>query len=340
MRAVISLVVLIAMVASVSAASGPARETCAPRATVPLEVPTALVLSGGGAKGAWEAGVAAALVEAGLPVTLVAGSSAGALNAAMIAAGRADRLVALWRGVDRGKVYSLRAPIVFAGFLPGWLTLLALDRAGSLLDASPLRELIAATVEIDKIRASPTRLLVTATDLERRDKVVFDNATVTIDAFAAAVAVPGAFPAVDVNGALLVDGGLTGRAPVLEALEAGVALRRVIVVMSYAPDERGRRPTTMRAAVEETFEMGMIHQIRRDTELARLKYPDVDVVLVTPSSPLLLRPLEFDAGGIARALALGRADAQACLAGFRAATSRQEAPRAGAAPMALPPARD
>ncbi len=286
---------------------------CAPSGAVPGDAPTGLVLSGGGAKGAWEAGVAVALLEAGLPIALVAGSSAGALNAAMIAAGRADRLEALWRGLDRDKVYSLRAPIFFAGLLPGWLTLRALDRGSSLFDPRPLRDLIATTVEIDRIRASAMRLLVTTTDLERRDKVIFDNRTVTVEALVASAAMPGAFPAVAVDGALLVDGGLTGRAPVLEALEAGVPLGRVLVVMSYAPEERGRRPTTMRAAVEEAFEMSMIHQIRRDTELARLKYPGVDVVLLTPSSPLRLRPLDFDAEGIARALALGRADAGECM---------------------------
>src|SRR5712692_9400761 len=132
----------------------PAAATCA-RSSLPRDAPMALVLSGGGAKGAYEAGVAAALVEAGLPIALVAGSSAGALNAAMIAAGRVDRLDGLWRGLDRDKVYSLRAPVFFAGLLPGWLTLLALDRAGSLLDPAPLRDLIAAAVELDRIRASP-----------------------------------------------------------------------------------------------------------------------------------------------------------------------------------------
>src|SRR5262245_49010575 len=281
------------------------------------DAPTALVLSGGGAKGAYEAGVAAALVDAGLSIDLVAGSSAGALNAAMIAASRVDRLEALWRGLEREKIYSLRAPVLFAGLLPGWLTLLALDRAGSLFDAGPLRDLIAATVEIDRIRESRIGLLVTTTDLERREKRVFDNRTVSVDALVAAAAVPGAFPAVEVDGALLVDGGLTGRAPVLEALESGRPLGRALVVMSYAPDERGRRPTTMRAAIEEAFELGMIHQIRRDTELARLKYAGVDVELLTPSAPLGLRPLDFDAGAIGRALAMGRADAEACVRRLR-----------------------
>jgi len=278
--------------------------------------PIALVLSGGGAKGAYEAGVAAVLAERGLPIRLVAGSSAGALNAAMIADGRVDRLDALWRGLSRDRVYALRTRVFFAGLLPGWLTLLALDRAGSLFDPQPLRELIDATVDLERIRASPVRLLVVTTDLARREPRLFDNRTLTREALMAAAAVPGAFPAVEVDGALLVDGGLTGRAPVLEALAAGAGVERALVVMSYAPDERGSPPTTMRRALEEAFEMGMIHQIRRDVELARLKFPEVELHLLTPSAPLALRPLDFDPAGIARALARGRADGLACLSGW------------------------
>ena len=288
---------------------------CGTTARAP-DAPIALVLSGGGAKGAYEAGVAAVFIERGLPIRLVAGSSAGALNAAMIADGRVDRLDALWRGLSRDRVYSLRTPVVFAGLLPGWLTLLALDRAGSLFDPQPLRELIAAALDLERIRASPVRLLVVTTDLARREPRLFDNRTLTREALMAAAAVPGAFPAVDVDGALLVDGGLTGRAPVLEALAAGAGVERAVVVMSYAPEERGSPPTTMRRALEEAFEMGMIHQIRRDVELARLKFPDVELHLLTPSAPLALRPLDFDPAGIARALERGRADALACLSGW------------------------
>jgi len=273
----------------------------------------ALVLSGGGAKGAYEAGVAAAFVERGLPIRLVAGSSAGALNAAMIASGRADRLEAMWRSITREQVYTLRAPVFFAGFLPGWLTMLALNETSSLFDPAPLRDLITASLDFNRLRASPVRLLVTATDLARREKRVFDNRSVTVEALMAASAVPGLFPPVEVDGALLMDGGLTGRAPVLEALEADASLARVVVVMSYAPAERGAEPTTMRVALEESFELIMIHQIRRDTELARLRFPGVDVQLLTPSAPLLLRPLDFDPDAMARLLALGRADALACL---------------------------
>jgi NTE family protein len=293
----------------------PAAATCQTSAR-PLTTPTTLVLSGGGAKGAYEAGVAAFFVESGLPIRLVAGSSAGALNAAMIADGRVDRLEALWRGLTRDRVYSLRARVLFGGLLPGWLTLLVLDRAGSLFDPAPLRELIDESLDLERIRASPVRLLVVATDLARREQRRFDNRTVTREALMAAAAVPGAFPAVDVDGALLVDGGLTGRAPVLEALAAAPEAERAVVVMSYAADERGAPPTTMRRALEEAFEMGMIHQIRRDVELARLKFPSAEIHLLTPSAPLSLRPLDFDPAGMARALERGREDARACLSGW------------------------
>ena len=308
----LSLLVLLGLTLGAGSA---AASSCGPSAH-PLDAPIALVLSGGGAKGAYEAGVAAVFVERGLPIRLVAGSSAGALNAAMVADGRMDRLEALWRGLSRGRVYSLRTRVLFAGLLPGWLTLLALDRAGSLFDPQPLRELIDASLDLDRVRASRVRLLVITSDLARREPRLFDNQSVTREALMAAAAVPGAFPAVAVGGALLVDGGLTGRAPVLEALAAEPGVGRAVVVMSYAPDERGAPPTTMRRALEEAFEMGMIHQIRRDVELARLKFPGVELHLLQPSAPLALRPLDFDQAGIARALERGRADALACLSGW------------------------
>ena len=296
--------------------SVPAAWACEPLRG-PLDAPAALVLSGGGAKGAWEAGAAVALIEGGLPVRVVAGSSAGALNAAMLADGRLDRLQVHWRTVTREQVYTLRPGVFFAGLLPGWLTLLALDSAGSLFDPAPLRALIAGAVDVERVRASPLRLLVVTTDLARREPRLFDNATVTVEALMAAAAVPGAFPPVAVDGALLVDGGLTGRAPVLEALAAGPPVARALVLLSYAEGEQGAPPTRLRRTLEEAFELAMIHQIRRDVELARLKYPAVDVQVLAPSAPLGLRPLDFDPAAMAAALERGRDDAARCLAAWR-----------------------
>ena len=300
----------------VAGAATPAAAACQPPRTTGAGL--ALVLSGGGAKGAWEAGVAAALVERGEPIRLVAGSSSGALNAAMIADGRLDRLEAIWRTITRERVYALRPSVFFAGLLPGWLTLLGLNASGSLFDPRPLRELIGASLDLERVRVSGVRVLVVTTDLTRGVKRVFDNATLTVDALMAAAAVPGAFPPVEVEGAFLVDGGVTGRAPVLETLESGAAVDRALVVMGFAPDERRERPNSIRRALEAAFEIAMMAQIQRDTELARLRHPGIDVQMLAPSAPLDLRPQDFDPARTGPAFEHGKRDGAACVEVWRA----------------------
>src|SRR5207247_835639 len=122
--------------------------------------------------------------------------------------------------VGRSKEAPVRHPrpagtnVVLVLIALGALALPALDAAGSVFDPRPLRELVAASIDLDRIRASSTRLLVITSDLARRQTRLFDNRTVSVDALMAATAVPGAFPPVDVEGTLLVDGGLASRAPV------------------------------------------------------------------------------------------------------------------------------
>jgi NTE family protein len=278
------------------------------------ETPTALVLSGGGAKAAWDAGVVRGLVDAGVRITLVAGSSAGALDGVMLADGRLDRLESMWRTMTRDRVYVIKPGVVFSGLLPGWATAAMLSHVSSLMDPSPLRELVASTVDFDRVRRSLVRVVVVTTDLVSREPRIFDNASVTLDALMAATALPGVFPPVEVNGHALVDGGLVGRAPVIEALEQAQNVRRAVVAVSYAADENGRRPKGLRVALEEAFETAMVHQIRRDVELARHRHPDVDVQVLTPSAPLDLRPLDFEPDVLSRAFDRGVADAKACVA--------------------------
>ncbi len=279
----------------------------------PHEVATALVFSGGGAKGAYEAGVALAFLARAVPIKLVAGTSAGALNATLVAGGQPELLEETWRTLTRDQVYRLKPSVFFAGFLPGWLTLWGVNAAGSLFDPSPLRAMIEARVDLERVRRSPVRLVIVTADLGSRARRLFDNESVSVEALMASVAVPGAFPPASVDGTLLFDGGLAGRAPVLDALEAGVDVERAVVVMSYAEAERGDPPTTVRRAVEAAFEMGMTSQIQRDVELARLRHPRVDVQLLIPTTPLDLRPLDFEPPALARALEQGKADGLACL---------------------------
>src|SRR5206468_7631028 len=79
---------------------GAARAVCTP-SPLGRDAPTALILSGGGAKGAYEAGAVALFAERGLSIQLVAGSSARPLHPTMVAARRADPRQATRRRLRR-----------------------------------------------------------------------------------------------------------------------------------------------------------------------------------------------------------------------------------------------
>lgn len=269
-----------------------------------------LVFAGGGAKAAYEAGLGLALHERGVVPAAVAGTSAGAINAALLAAGEAERLGDLWRTIRRQDVFAYRAPTVLGGLLPGWLGMRLLARARGLLDPAPLRATLARYVDLERVRAAPIAVLVVATDLVSGVAERFDNATLTLDALVASATVPGLFPPVAAGDRLLVDGGVVQRAPVLELLAAH-PLDRLLVVAAYrseAPQE-----ATLQAVVERAVELALRREIERDIELARHRYPRVDVQVLMPSSPLRIRPLDFDGARLGPLLELGRADGRRCL---------------------------
>lgn len=81
----------------------------------PAGLRVGLVFSGGGAKAAYEAGLALALHERGVVPAAVAGTSSGSLNAVLVASGDAERLAALWRTLRREDVFRYPAATVFGG---------------------------------------------------------------------------------------------------------------------------------------------------------------------------------------------------------------------------------
>lgn len=146
---------------------------------------TALALTAGGARGAYQAGVLKRIGEipalrgAPTPFEIVAGASAGAINGTAIAADEgdlhqaADRLAQLWGALTADQVYrtDLRALLGNAGRLLGDAALGRLFGAGrlqSLLDAAPLRQLLARELDLSGIGRAIDRgrlyaLAVTAT---------------------------------------------------------------------------------------------------------------------------------------------------------------------------------
>src|SRR5262245_34638260 len=269
-----------------------------------------IVLAGGGAKAAYEAGLGLALKERAIVPVVIAGTSAGAINAVILAVGDADRLAALWRTIRREDVFTYRAPTVLGGLLPGWFGMHVLAKARGLLDPAPLRATLARHVDLERVRSAPVAVLVLATDLVSGTAQRFDNATLTLDALVATATVPGLFPPVAAADRLLVDGGVVQRAPVLELL-ATHAVDRLLVVAAYASEPPAEG--TLQAVLERAVELTLSREIERDVELARHRHPQVDVQVLAPSAPLRVRPLDFDGVRLGTLIELGRADAGRCL---------------------------
>jgi hypothetical protein len=97
---------------------------------------------------------------------------------------------------------------------------------------------------------------------------------------------------------------------VLELLAAH-PLDRLLVVAAYASDPP--RESTAQSVVERAVELALTRDIERDVELARRRHPGVDVQVLAPSSPLRVRPLDFDGARLGPLVEPGRADGRRCL---------------------------
>jgi NTE family protein len=247
----------------------------------------ALVLPGAGARGAYQVGVlkaVASLLPAGAPnpFAIIAGTSAGAINAAVLA-GRAanfergvSEMEQVWANFHANQVYrtdglamlksSLRwlAAIVFGG--------LGVRNPHSLLDNSPLRELlernvrfagIARAIELGQLDA----IAVTASGYTTARSVTFFQGRpelkpwvrvrrigrptqLDIDQLMASAAVPFVFPPVRIGGEYYGDGSMRHRAPLSPALHLGADRLLVIGVRDEQPDPE---PAADVAAVEPTL---------------------------------------------------------------------------------------
>lgn len=201
--------------------------------------PTALVLSGGGAKGLAHIGVIQALEAAGIRPDLVVGTSMGALVGALYAGGtNGDQLESLARelpleelfraGEPRGPAsWGERLPLVIweqgeRGFALQGATIRQ-SSINALLNTLLLRANLQARGNFDRL---PIPLRVVATNLDDRSVVILDQGDLA-QAVRASIAVPLVFTPEQVGDLILTDGGLSANLPVNVARSAGI--RRMIV---------------------------------------------------------------------------------------------------------------
>lgn len=202
-------------------------------------VPTALVLSGGGAKGLAHIGVIIALDRAGVRPDLIVGTSMGAVVGALAASGHDGRqidslarsfpLAELFRASEpRGPAaWGTRLPLVVweegeRGFAPQSANIQQ-SSVNAILNAAFLRGNLAARGDFARL---PIPLHVVATDLRNREAVTLTTGDLA-QAVRASIAIPLVFAPEQVGDRLLTDGGLSANVPIAIARAAGA--RRVIV---------------------------------------------------------------------------------------------------------------
>lgn len=117
----------------------------------------ALVLEGGGAKGAYQIGAWRALREAGVKINAVAGTSVGALNAALICMGDLEIAEDIWKNISHSKVMEVdddKAAQLFDGSakLRDWVQVVFKYATEGGADITPLKELIAKAIDEETIK--------------------------------------------------------------------------------------------------------------------------------------------------------------------------------------------
>lgn len=232
--------------------------------TTPVAADTALILSGGGARAAYQVGVLSAIREllaedADNPFPVIVGTSAGAINAVALACGaqrmRAsiERLTHIWRGFSTDRIYRSDLPGVArqaAGFVANSLLGLGREVPVALLDNRPLGELLRREVDLDGIPAALASgqlraVAVTAFGYSSGQAVTFYQAArpiapwrrhrrlgmaakLTHAHLLASSAIPLLFPPVRVGREFFGDGAVRQSAPISPALHLGA--RRVLVI--------------------------------------------------------------------------------------------------------------
>jgi len=174
----------------------------------------ACVLSVGASLGAIQVGMAKALIDRGIRPDVVVGTSVGAVNGAFLAgrefsADAVEELAETWLGLRRGRVFPAE-PIT------GLLGFLGVRR--NLVPAGALRRLITRHVEHERLEDLPIPLHVIACDVLTGSDLRISHGPL-IEALMASAAIPVIFPPVELDGRLLIDGGVVNNTPITHALD-------------------------------------------------------------------------------------------------------------------------
>jgi NTE family protein len=226
-----------------------------------------LALQGGGSHGAFTWGVLERLLEEPwLRIAAISGTSAGAMNAAVLADGWTDRgaegareaLEKYWQRVSRAAAFSplQRTPLDrltgrwSLDASPAYIAVDLMSRLVSPYDLNPLglnplRGILAESIDFDRLARSPIMLFVTATTVRTGRGRIFRNREITADVLLASACLPTMFRAIEIDGEAYWDGGYAGNPTITPLIRESDAHDTILVQIN--PRER---PDTPRSAAE------------------------------------------------------------------------------------------
>ena len=233
-----------------------------------------LALQGGGSHGAFSWGVIDRMLEEdNFQLEGISGTSAGAMNAAVLACGLGSggrdgaraALETFWRKVSEGARYSpfQRSPLdVILGrwsldYSPMYIAAEAMSRLVSPYDmpatANPLAAILAETVDFDRLVHSPIKLFITATNVRTGRGKVFRNADITPQVLMASACLPTMFQAVEIGGEFYWDGGYSGNPTITPLVRECKSNDTMLVQIN--PVLREKVPTSARDIVNRLSEV-------------------------------------------------------------------------------------
>jgi NTE family protein len=246
-------------------------------------VSVAFVLSGGASLGAIQVGMLRALYERRITPDLIIGTSIGALNGAYIASrpatpDTADALADVWLGLHRFEIFP-PDPIT------GLLGLMGLSN--HFLPSFGLRRILRRHEEIGRLEDAAIPLHVIATNarsgMERRL-----SRGLAQPAVMASAAMPGVFPAVNIGGDQLVDGGVASNTPTSDAIELGA--RTVYVLPTGHACDLPRAP---RGALAMAIHANTLLLSRRALIDVHRLAGRAQLIVLPPPCPQPVHPADF-----------------------------------------------
>jgi NTE family protein len=260
-------------------------------------VPIDLGLQGGGAHGAFTWGVIDRLLdEPWIEVTGVSGTSAGAMNAAVLvdghaAGGRAGAQKALeryWRTVaDAGRMSPMqRGPVERMTNLwtLDWSPAFnALEMAARMLSpydtnpwgANPLRSILMECIDFDRVAKAPIKLFVNATNVRTGRGKLFRNADITPEVLMASACLPTMFQAIEIDGEFYWDGGFSGNPSIVPLVRECESRDTIIVQIN--PITRPDPPRSAREIQDRLNEIAfnsvLIKELRGAAMIRRVVDP-------------------------------------------------------------------